>query len=340
MRRVLLAALALLAVGCGTTTVVDEPDLIVRGGEAQPPAGSPQGRQQSGGLRISSVRIAVVTHGQASDPFWAVVKRGLEDAGRQTGVAVSYRAPDTYSIARMARDVDEAVASRPDGLVVSLPDVKALKPAIERAVAAGIPVITINSGSDAFRSVGAEAHVGQPEWRAGEEGGERMGRAGVKNALCVDQEPGNAGLALRCRAFAQGLRRSGGRSRVLDVDPQEPARAQIAIAEAVTSEGIDGVMALGPTGAAPVLAAQLPTTVKLATFDLSPAVLAAVHDGRMLFAVDQQPYLQGYLPVVLLAEQAKHGIAPAAGTLIPTGPHFVTRADAAQAMQLSREGIR
>jgi len=113
---------------------------------------------------------------------------------------------------------------------------------------------------------------------------------------------------------------------------------------AIASGNVDGILTLGPAGAAPALAALgaggLGNQVKLATFDLSPAVLAAVRDGRMLFAIDQQPYLQGYLPVVLLAEEARHGLFPARGELVPTGPHFVTRANAAQALRLSRQGIR
>jgi simple sugar transport system substrate-binding protein len=323
MRRLVLLVIGALALAaCGRTTEVREPDLVVGSGgvpPAQPTPASPAAR----GLRIASARIAMVTHGQASDPFWAIVHRGADDAARETGVAVSYRAPDTYDVRRMARLIDEAVTDRPDGLVVSLPDAPALGPAIRRAERAGIPVVSINSGSNVFRSLGILAHVGQPEWRAGLAGGERMAAAGVRHALCVDQEVGNAGLDLRCRAFAAGLRRA---------------------AQAIASGRVDGIMTLGPAGAGPALAAlragRLRNRIRLATFDLSPEVLTAVRDGRMLFAIDQQPYLQGYLPVVLLAEQARHDLFPARGELVPTGPHFVTRANAAQAMRLSRQGIR
>ena len=342
LRVVALAALALGAGACGTTKQVREPDLVVRGNDtvAVRPTPNPAGH----GLRIAAARLAVVTHAQASDPFWAVVRRGLDDAARQTGVALSYRSPDTYDVRRMAQLIDDAVADRPDGLIVSLPDAPALAPAIRGAERAGIPVVSINSGSDQFRRLGILAHVGQPEWRAGFEGGLRMAAAGVRHAVCVDQEIANAGLALRCRAFAAGLRRGGGSSRVLAVPLQDPVKAQRLVARAVASGGIDGMLTLGPASAAPALSALraggLAKRVKLATFDLSPEILAAVRDGRMLFAIDQQPYLQGYLPVVMLAEQARHGLFPARGELVPTGPHFVTRATAAQAMALSRQGIR
>jgi len=349
MRR-LAALVALLALaGCGGTTNVREPDLVVRGDASVPARPSPAGTPGSGrGLRLAAARIAVVSHGQASDPFWAVVKRGLDDAARQTGVAVSYRAPDTYDAARMSRLIDEAIGAKLDGLVISLPDIRALRPAIRRAVGSGIPVVSINSGSGAFRRLGILAHVGQPEWRAGYESGRRMAAAGVRDALCVNQEVGNAGLDLRCRAFAAGLRRSGGRARELPVDAQEADDAQRRIAQEVAAGRVDGILTLGPGGAAPALAALradslaggLGQRVRLATFDLSPRVLEAVRSRRMLFAVDQQPYLQGYLPIVLLAERVRHGVFPARGELVPTGPKFVTPANAARVIELSRRGFR
>jgi simple sugar transport system substrate-binding protein len=244
----------------------------------------------------------------------------------------------------MRRLIDEAIGARLDGLVISLPDVDALRPAIRRAVDSGIPVVSINSGSDQFRELGIGAHVGQPEWRAGLEAGRRLSEAGVNNALCVNQEVGNAGLDLRCRAVAAGLREAGGRSREVAVDLQNPAQAQRRMAEAASSGSVDGLITLGPDVAEPALRAVrsrgLADRVTVATFDLSPAVLEAVRDERMLFAVDQQPYLQGYLPIVLLAERARHLLFPAEGELIPTGPEFVTAENADDVIELSRQGIR
>jgi simple sugar transport system substrate-binding protein len=125
---------------------------------------------------------------------------------------------------------------------------------------------------------------------------------------------------------------------------QDLAGTRRTLAEVVASGRYDGIMTLGPAGAIPALAALnaggLAQRIKLATFDLSPDVLEAVRRGRMLFAVDQQPYLQGYLPVIMLSEEVKHGIFPAQGELIRTGPHFVTKDTADQAMRLSAQGIR
>ena len=340
MRRALLLIAVLLLAGCGRTSQVREKDLVVTGDAAIATREAPD--RQTRGVRIATARLVVITHGQASDSFWNIVRRGITEARRQTGVEVSYRAPDRFSIERMRRFIDQAVADRPDGLVISLPDATALKPSIEAAVKADIPVITINSGSDEFRKLGVLAHVGQPEYRAGVEAGERMARAGVRRALCVNQEDGNIGLDQRCRGFGDGLAKSGGSMKLLPVPLQDAREAQVRLADALASDDYDGILTLGPGGATPALDAVRAggEDVKLATFDLSPDVLAAVRDGKMLFAVDQQPYLQGYLPVMLLAERARYGVFPRAGELIPTGPEFVTQANAAEVLRLSGEGFR
>jgi len=330
-----LVALAFLA-GCGTTTVEREPTVVVSGGRA--PAPGQRGPAGSG----TGVRIAVVTHGQASSPFWAIVRNGVEAAARQMDVVVDYRAPDVYSLQRMRALIDRAVAGRPDGLVVSIPE-PGVAPAIRRAVRAGIPVVSINSGSDVYRRLGVLAHIGQPEDRAGRQAGERLAAAGVRRALCVNQQVGNTGLDARCRGLAAAMRAAGGSSRVLAVDDQSAATPQ-RIASAIVAGRIDGVLALNATsGIEAVQGAEragIAGRVKIATFDLGPDVLNAVRAHRLVFAVDQQAYLQGYLPVVLLAQRARYGLFPAQGDVIPTGPNFVTAANAAQAIELSRRSIR
>jgi simple sugar transport system substrate-binding protein len=331
--KALCLAMALLAAGCGGTKVVHERPLEGSGTTSR---GGPVPRPSGG------VRIAVVTHGQASSPFWAIVRNGVESAARQMDVVVNYRAPDIYSVDRMTTLIDQAVASHPDGLVVSIPEA-GLAPAIRRAVAAGIPVVSINSGSDVYRRLGVLAHVGQPEEPAGFKAGERLAQAGVRRALCVNQQIGNRGLIERCRGLAKAMRRAGGTSRVLVIDDMNPATPRL-IANAITDEGIDGVLTLNATGAIEAVDAvhsiHRDGAVKVATFDLGPDVLRAVQDGRLLFAIDQQAYLQGYLPIVMLAQRARYGLFPAQGDVIPTGPNFVTRADAGKAIELSKRSIR
>jgi simple sugar transport system substrate-binding protein len=335
---ILLIAGALLAVlaGCGATKNVREPDLHVAG--AKP--GTPAPGSLPGGAR--GVRIAVVTHGQASSPFWAIVRNGVETAARQMDVLVSYRAPDIYSLDRMKALIDQAVASKPDGLVVSIPE-PGLAPAIRRAVDAGIPVISINSGSDVAAKLGVLAHVGQAEEQAGFDAGKRLVAAGVRRAFCVNQQVGNVGLDARCRGLERAMRQAGGHARVFPVDDQSSATPR-KLAGAIDTERIQGVLTLNSTtGGEAVAAARLADRegrLVIGTFDLGPDVLKAVKDGQIRFAVDQQAYLQGYLPVVLLAEKARYGLFPAHAGVIATGPTFVTKANAARVIGLSRRSIR
>jgi simple sugar transport system substrate-binding protein len=291
-----------------------------------------------GGAR--AVRIAVVTHGQASSPFWAIVRNGVEAAGRQMDAVISYKAPDVYSLDHMVGLIDQAVASRPDGLVVSLPEA-GLAPAIKRAVRAGIPTVTINSGSDMYKKLGVLAHVGQPEGIAGFKSGQRLAALGVHRALCVNLLIRNVGLDARCAGLARAMRAAGGEATVVRIDDQSPS-APKKIAAAVAANKADGVLAMNSISG--VAAAKglggSSASVPIGTFDLGPDVLKAVQDGRIAFAVDQQAYLQGYLPVVLLAERARYGLFPAQGDVIPTGPNFVTRENAAKAIQLAARSIR
>jgi simple sugar transport system substrate-binding protein len=329
--------LAALLAACGKTSTVREPAVVVTGGTQ--PAATPRLPRRPGG---DSVRIVVITHGQASSPFWAIVRNGVEAAARQMDVLVSYRAPDVYSLDRMRAMVARAIASRPDGLVVSLPE-PGIGSEVRRAVKAGIPVVTINSGSDIARGLGVLAHVGQPERRAGLVAGRRLAAAGVRRALCVNQQVGNIGLEARCAGLAEAMRAAGGRSTVIGVDDQSPATPK-RLAAAIARDRIDGVLTLNATtGMEAVQAVRrdgAARRVKIGTFDLGPDVLRAVRDGRVRFAVDQQAYLQGYLPVALLTQRARYGLFPDEGGIIATGPHFVTRGNAAQAIELSRRSIR
>ena len=329
----LILLLAVLA-GCGETNVRQEPSITVTGGGAQ--------RDEAPGVPAGedAPRIAVVTHGQASSPFWATVRTGVEAAERQMNVQVDYEAPDVYSLSRMIELVDDAVATKPDGLVVSFPE-PGLANAIRRAVKAGVPVITINSGSDSVHSLGVLAHVGQPESRAGLAAGRRLARAGVRRALCLNQQVGNVGLDERCDGLRRAMEAAGGTARVLGIDDQSAATPE-QIAAAVTSGRIDGVLATIATGGLLAVDAVAKTRrhPKVAAFDLGPDTLRALEQGKLLFAVDQQPYLQGYLPVIMLANRARYGLLPAQGDVVATGANFVTRENATQALELSERSIR
>ena len=302
------------------------------------------GAEPAAGADRGDIRIVVVSHGQASDPFWSVVKNGVDQAAADMGVTVEYQAPQTFDMVAMSQLIDAAVASQPDGLVVSIPDPDALRDSITAAVDAGIPVISMNSGSDVAEELGVMVHVGQTEYEAGFGGGQRMASAGVTNALCVNQEVGNVALDLRCQGFTDAMTEAGATVEVLAVDLADPTESQQRVVAALTANpDVNGILTLGPTGAAPALAALqdegLLGQIQLATFDLSPEVLAAIRDGDMLFAIDQQQYIQGYLPIVLLTLFSTN-LNTIANSVLMTGPGFVTQENAAQVIDLSAAGTR
>lgn len=284
------------------------------------------------------VRIVVVSHGQAADPFWSVVKRGVDDAAREVGADVDYRAPETFDMVRMGRLVESAVAARPDGLALSIPDPSALEGPVAAAIAAGISVVSFNSGKDAHMKLGIPLHIGQDEKDAGRRAGRRMAELGVRKALCINQEVGNVALDRRCEGFIQGLE---GEVEIVAVD-LDPTKTRSRVLAVLGRSEATGVLALGPTSAEPVLAAIEASgrgdELIAATFDLSPTVLEAVGDGKLAFALDQQQYLQGYLPVVLLAAQARTGALPSSDLL--TGPGFVTRENVEAVRAFTRAGLR
>ncbi|MEO0542732.1 MAG: sugar ABC transporter substrate-binding protein [Pseudomonadota bacterium] len=282
--------------------------------------------------------IIVVSHGQANDPFWSVVKNGVDLAAEHTGSNVEYRAPETFDMVAMSQLIDAAVNQEPDGLVVSIPDGDALGPSIERAVAAGIPVISMNSGSDVAESLGVTLHVGQSEYDAGLAAGKKLAGMGGSSAICVNHEVGNVALDLRCEGFAEGF---GGSVEVLPTG-NDPAEIESKVTAALASnEDVDTVMALGASlaGEPAVNAAKgSGRDVAVASFDLSAGFLQSIVDGDAAFAIDQQQFLQGYLPVVFLANNQEYGLMP--GGDVPSGPNLVTADKAAQVIELSAQGIR
>jgi simple sugar transport system substrate-binding protein len=284
--------------------------------------------------------IIVVTHGQVSDSFWVVVKNGVEAAAKETNSTVEYRAPEKFDMVALSQLIDAAVASKPDGLIVSIPDASALSKSIQEAVAAKIPVISINSGSDVFKKLGCLLHVGQEEELAGQRAGERMKAEGVKKAAVINQEVGNVALDLRAKGFSEGL---GTNAEVVAVTMDFTSARNAIAAYLQKNPDVEGILALGPAGAEPALQAIEEAgkagKIKFGTFDLSPTVLQAIDKKQMEFAIDQQQYLQGYLSVMIMANYVKYGLLPA-NDVVLTGPGFVTAETAKQVIDLSKKGIR
>jgi simple sugar transport system substrate-binding protein len=325
-----LLVVMVLAAGCSSD------------GNKEPTGSGPT--ETSGAVNQNGFRIAVVTHGQASDPFWSVVANGVKAAAADEGVTADYNAPQTFDMVAMSQLIDAAVASQPDGLIVSIPDADALGPSIQKAVDAGIPVISINSGSDVFADLGVLVHIGQTEEVAGQLAGQRMKEAGVTKAICVNQEVGNSALDLRCKGFEEGF---GSPVEVVPVDLNDPGGITQSITGALQSDpDINGILTLGPTASTPALQALtdggLIGKVQIATFDLSTDVLNAIDKGDMLFAIDQAQYLQGYLAVVFMTQYLATGAVAlgSADRIVLTGPQFVTKENAAAVIKYTDEGVR
>ncbi len=283
--------------------------------------------------------IIVVAHGQANDPFWSVVKNGVQKAGEDTGANVDFRSPETFDMVQMSQLLDAAVNQEPDGIVVSIPDADALGPSIERAVAAGIPVISMNSGSDVSKELGALLHVGQSEYDAGKAAGEKLAEMGGTKGICVNQEVGNVSLDQRCEGFAEGF----GQDVTVIPTMNDPTEVESKVRAALESDpDVDTVLGLGASlvGEPAVAAVEAlgRDDVLVASFDLSAGFLEDIAEGRAAFAIDQQQFLQGYLPVVFLSLNADYGLIP--GGDVPSGPNLVTQETAAQVLDLSAQGIR
>ena len=284
------------------------------------------------------VTIAVVTHGTAGDSFWDVVKSGAEQAGTDLGATVTYQGDGDP--VKQSQLIEAAVAAQPDGLVVSMANPDGVKSAVEKAVAAGIPVITINSGLEKSLEFGAQTHVGQSEYIAGQGAGEQLAEADVSNVICIIHEAGNSGLEERCKGAADTI---GATVSNVQVDVANLADAQNTIKSKLLADpSIDAVLTL-QTGVAVAASqaideAQSPAT--LATFDVSADVTRLIQDGKMLFAVDQQPYSQGYLPVTFLTLQKRNGDVVGGGLPVYSGPGFVTKQNASQVAKFAENGTR
>ena len=284
-----------------------------------------------------AIDVIVVSHGQANDPFWSVAKNGVDSACKDMKISCKYTAPGTFDMVEMAKLIDNAVSQKPKGIVITLPDAAALGKSVKAAIAAGIPVISMNSGSDDFASLGISAHVGQTEFEAGVGGGQKMKAAGGKKALCVNHEVGNVALDRRCAGFKKGF---GGPVEILGTSNDV---TEIEKAVAAKLGGVDTILTLGAglSGEAALKALEAAGKVgqiRLGTFDMSPDMLKAAAAGKVEFLIDQQQYLQGYLPIVIFAQYIRWGTMPAG--VVMTGPGFVTPENASKVIKWAAQGYR
>ena len=275
----------------------------------------------------SAERFVMVTHTQGTDPFWPVVQKGGEDAAKAVGAEFEYNFAPSGDMADMARLIEAATATQPDGLVVSLPDADALGGAIKAAADAGIPVITMNSGLESSAAVGALMHVGQPERLAGEKAGERAKAEGATKALCLNQESFNTALVDRCAGYFDAM---GMDLNMIDVS-NDVAQIKTRTAAALQADpAVDALLAVGPHVCVAAAAAvkEVGAKIHLGCFDLSPEVINLIQAGDVMFTIDQQQRLQGYMPIIVLHLYNQNaGLLP--GANIPSGPGFVDASNAA-----------
>lgn len=271
-------------------------------------------------------KYILVSHAPDSDSWWNTIKNGLALAGKQMGVEVEYRNPPTGDLADMARIIQQAAASGPNGIITTLADPNILAGPIKAAVDSGVDVIIMNSGTpEMARKVGALMYVGQPEYDAGYAAGLRAKSDGVGSFLCVNHYATQPSSTERCQGFADGLGIKLG-NQMIDSgqDPGEIKNRVMAYLSA--NPKTDAVLTLGPTSADPTLLALeengMAGDIYFGTFDLGGEIVKGIKSGVIKWGIDQQPFLQAYLPVVVMANYHRYGVLP--GNNINSGPGFVT----------------
>lgn len=282
--------------------------------------------------------IAMITHQVQGDTFWDIVRNGAEASAEKSGVELEYASdPEAGEQASL---VQNAVDRGVDGIAVTLPSPEAMEGALAAAEAADIPVVALNSGIEQWQDLGVQQYFGTDEYLAGEAFGERLNEEGLENVVCVIHEQGNVGLESRCEGLTEEF---DGESETLYVDSANMPEARSAIsARLEESTDIDLVAALGAPIAITALDAvtDAGSEAAIATFDTNAELVAALQDGDVLWAVDQQPYLQGYLAVESLWLYRTNGNTMGGGEPVLTGPAFIDETNIDEVAGYAERGTR
>tara|TARA_B110000014_G_scaffold205191_1_gene155612 strand:- start:5 stop:865 length:861 start_codon:yes stop_codon:yes gene_type:complete len=286
----------------------------------------------------------MITHGQATDPFWNVVRNGAKDAAQDLGISLQYQSPQNFDMITMSRMIDAVIATNPDGLILSVPDIPALKKSIISASKNNIPIIVINAGSKIIEEVDILTYIGQNEYEAGMKAGQEMVKHNVKSVLCINHEIGNISLDQREQGFRKILQENNVLVKTIPIDASDPSETQEMVRSFLSSnKNIDGILALGPLGAIPIAKLlkeiDVQKKIKLATFDFTPQIIDGIMNGHILFALDAQQYLQGYLPVILMNLYITNKNTPAY-KMLETGPSIINIDNALEVLALSKKGSR
>jgi len=331
----MLLAIVMVAASCGSDS--GDTDATSSGDDAAESTDDSSESEEVDVTQGSDLTFYMITHSD-DGPFWTVVKNGAEAAAADVGVNLEWK-PGVNDAATMVTDIEAAIAAGADGIAASLPDPDALVGPLQDAVAAGIPVYTLNSGVNDYQDIGATTHIGQTEFIAGQSAGERFNDAGATHVLCAFQEEANVGLTERCNGLADTF---SGETTIafggLDADGTQSDTIQGLLSD----DSIDGILGVGPviTMAALEASNAVGRDATIGGFDMTPDLLDAIEAGDIAFTVDQQQYLQGYLPVIFMFLEATNANTVGGGLPVLTGPGFVTADNAADVKALSAQQTR
>ncbi|GKQ39277.1 sugar ABC transporter substrate-binding protein [Streptomyces sp. A012304] len=283
--------------------------------------------------------VAMITHAAPGDTFWDLIRKGAQAAAAKDNVKLVYSSDP--SAGNQANLVQNAIDQKVDGIALTAAKPDAMKDVVAKAKAAGIPVVGFNSGLDDWRELGMLEYFGQDENIAGQAFGERLNQLGAKHAVCVIQEQGQVALEARCAGLKKGFK---GTTENLYVNGTDMPSVKSTITAKLKQAGsIDQVVTLGAPIALTAVqsVADAGSEAKVATFDLNKDLVKAVQDGTVEFAVDQQPYLQGYLAVDSLWLYKTNGNFSGGGTApVLTGPAFITKDNVDEVAAFAAKGTR
>jgi simple sugar transport system substrate-binding protein len=320
-------------VAVGATTALALAACSSGGGKQETSGGAAAGKADT-----PAMKFAMITHAPAGDTFFDIIRKGADAAAQKDNVTYEYS--NSSNPSEQAKLIQAAIDKKPDGIAVSIPNAGAVKGALDKAKAAGIPVVMFNAGAAEWQNLGALMYYGQDESVAGEAAGKRLADEGAKKAICVVQEQGQSQLEARCDGVAKGL--SGGSVEKLYVEGTNMPDVQTKITGKLADKSIDAVLTLGAPFALTAVKSieQAGSSAKLATFDTNAELVGAINDGNVEWAVDQQPYMQGYMAIDSLWFYKTNGNVLGGGELVLTGPSFVDKSNVAQVNEYAKRGTR
>ncbi|WP_328543769.1 sugar ABC transporter substrate-binding protein [Streptomyces europaeiscabiei] len=303
-------------------------------------------KSEEGGAAVSAgkadtprMTVAMITHAAPGDTFWDLIRKGAQAAAAKDNIKLVYS--NDPSAGNQANLVQNAIDQKVDGIALTAAKPDAMKDAVAKATAAGIPVVGFNSGLDDWKDLGMLEYFGQDENIAGQAFGERLNDSSAKHALCVIQEQGQVALEARCAGLKKGF---SGKTDILYVNGTDmPSVKSTITAKLKQDSSIDRVVTLGAPIALTAVqsVSDASSKAKIATFDLNKDLVKAVQDNTIEFAVDQQPYLQGYLAVDGLWLYKNNGNFSGGGTApVLTGPAFITKDNADTVAEFAAKGTR